>query len=152
MAVFVLDNRRRTLEPRTNKRSRLLQDLGGARAHRQVPSATRLVVLQLACSALQPLHPKLCPGTEFAQIRETKVTSIELGEKQGSTILLLLKELMHRGRQISENLKAGGHMRRRRRGNLLYRAPHTFCCGDKMTRLLTPTTGTASISGLRCEP
>ena len=110
MAIFVLDNRRRTLEPRTKKRARLLQDVAGARAHRQLPSATRLVVLQLACSALQPLHTKFCLGsraTGFAQIREAKVTAIQVGEIPVSSILLWLKELMHRGRKISETLKTG---------------------------------------------
>src|SRR5690606_7910216 len=76
--------------------------------------------------AFQSLRIKLDPGsraTGLALVRDTEVVDSSTGETQRGAAVLNLMELVHRGRQISEALTARGVMRRRRRGNLRYRAP-----------------------------
>ena len=116
MAVFVLDKQGRPLMPCSEKRARLLLDRGRARVHRILPFVIRLVDRQAEASDFQALRLKIDPGS--------KATGIALvREARAEQAVLNLFELLHRGRQISEALTARRAMRRRRRGNLRYRAP-----------------------------
>ena len=111
--------------PCTEKRARLLLERGRARVHRLVPFVIRLVDREVATCALQTLRVKLDPGskaTGLALVRETETVVESIGEIQRAAAVLNLLELVHRGRQISEALTARRAMRRRRRGNLRYRA------------------------------
>src|ERR1700757_1121075 len=112
--------------PCSEKRARLLLARGRARVHRVVPFVIRLVDrLAYACT-LQPLRIKLDPGskaTGVALVRDTAIPDARTGELQRGAAVLSLFQLVHRGRQISEALTARRAMRRRRRGNLRYRAP-----------------------------
>ena len=126
MAVFVLDKQGKALMPCSEKRARLLLERGRARVHRVVPFVIRLVDRQVASSALQPLRLKLDPGsktTGLALVRDIEQVDTDTGEILRGAAVLNLFELTHRGRQISEALTARRQMRRRRRGNLRYRAP-----------------------------
>jgi 5-methylcytosine-specific restriction endonuclease McrA len=117
MAVFVLDKHQKPLMPCSERRARLLLERGRARVHKMAPFTIRLVDRLVKDSALQPVRLKLDPGsktTGIALVREG-VTS------QDQTVLVLI-ELEHRGSQISDNLTQRRGMRRRRRGNLRYRA------------------------------
>lgn len=112
--------------PCTEKRARLLLERDRARVHRLVPFVIRLVDLEQATCALQPLGVKLDPGsrsTGVALVREAETVDAATGEVRRAAAVLNLLELVHRGRQISEALTARRAMRRRRRGNLRYRAP-----------------------------
>ena len=126
MSVYVLDRSGKPLMPCTEKRARLLLERGRARVHRLVPFVIRLVDRERATCALQPLRLKLDPGskgTGLALVRDTEQVDANTGEIQCGAAVLNLFELVHRGRQISEALTARRQMRRRRRGNLRYRAP-----------------------------
>ncbi len=126
MAVFVLDRTGKALMPCSEKRASLLLERGRARVHRLVPFVIRLVDRQAATSFFQPLRVKLDPGskaTGLALVRETEQIATDTGEIRRGAAVLNLMELVHRGRQISEALTARRAMRRRRRGNLRYRAP-----------------------------
>lgn len=112
--------------PCTEKRARLLLERGRARVHRLVPLVIRLVDRRVADSHLQSVRLKLDPGskaTGLAVVRETERADADTGEIHRTAAVLNLMELLHRGRQISEALTARRNMRRRRRGNLRYRAP-----------------------------
>lgn len=117
MAVFVLDRSGKPLMPCSEKRARLLLERGRARVHRLVPFAIRLIDRRASSCVFQPLQVKLDPGS--------KTTGIALVRQDGEdgVAVLNLFELAHRGKQISEALTARRAMRRRRRGNLRYRAP-----------------------------
>ncbi|SIT36181.1 HNH endonuclease [Paraburkholderia piptadeniae] len=126
MAVFVLDKTGKALMPCTEKRARLLLARGRARVHRVMPFIIRLVDRGAAASNLQPLRIKLDPGSKTtggALVRDTDVLAPSTGEMQRGAAVLNLFGLVHRGRQISAALTARRAMRRRRRGNLRYRAP-----------------------------
>ena len=126
MSVFVLDKRGRPLMPCSEKRARLLLARGRARVHRVVPFVIRLVDRSVASGTLQPLRIKLDPGSKvsgMALVRDMDVIDAATGEIRRGAAILNLFELVHRGRQISEALTARRAMRRRRRGNLRYRAP-----------------------------
>jgi 5-methylcytosine-specific restriction endonuclease McrA len=116
VAVFVLDRTGKALMPCSEKRARLLLERGRARVHRLMPFAIRLIDRRLADCALQPLRIKLDPGSKVTGIALVRDTG------DGATVLNLF-ELTLRGRHISEALSARSAMRRRRRGNLRYRAP-----------------------------
>lgn len=116
MAVFVLDRSGKALMPCTEKRARLLLARGRARVHRLVPFAIRLVDRRAEHCQYQPVQLKLDPGS--------KTTGIAMVRLDGADAAVLnLFELAHRGRQIREAMVARRAMRRRRRGNLRYRAP-----------------------------
>ncbi|OUL74618.1 RNA-guided endonuclease IscB, partial [Paraburkholderia hospita] len=126
MAVFVLDRSGKALMPCSEKRARLLLARGRARVHRVVPFIIRLVDRQAYASRFQPLRIKLDPGSQttgLALVRDTEHVDASSGEIQRGAAVLNLFELVHRGRQISAALSARRDMRRRRRGNLRYRAP-----------------------------
>lgn len=126
MAVFVLDRHQKPLMPCSEKRARKLLERGRARVHRLMPFSIRLVDREVRDSVLQPLKIKLDPGSQttgIALVRESEAVDEDTGEVRTTVHVLNLFELTHRGRQISEALTARRHMRRRRRGNLRYRAP-----------------------------
>jgi 5-methylcytosine-specific restriction endonuclease McrA len=126
MAVFVLDRHQKPLMPCSEKRARKLLEKGRARVHRLMPFSIRLVDREVRDSVLQPLKIKLDPGSQttgIALVRESEAVDEDTGEVRTTVHVLNLFELTHRGRQISEALTARRHMRRRRRGNLRYRAP-----------------------------
>jgi 5-methylcytosine-specific restriction endonuclease McrA len=125
MSVFVLDRSGKAVMPCSQKRARKLLAAGRARVHRLVPFVIRLTDRKAADCALQPLRLKLDPGsktTGLALVREREVINADTGEVECSITVLSLAEIVHRGRQISEALKARSQMRRRRRSsNLRYR-------------------------------
>ena len=142
MAVFVLDKQGKALMPCTEKRARLLLERGRARIHRVVPFVIRLIDRHVESCAVQPLRIKLDPGsktTGVALVRDIETTNTETGEIRREAAALNLFELTHRGRQISEALTARGSMRRRRRGNLRYRAPRFLNRGNKTRGWLAPS-------------
>ncbi|MDR4125499.1 RNA-guided endonuclease IscB, partial [Yanghanlia caeni] len=126
MSVFVLDRSGLPLMPCSEKRARKLLAAGRARVHRLVPFVIRLMDRHADSCAFQPLRIKLDPGskaTGLALVRDTETVESGTGEIQRGAAVLSLLDLVHRGRQISEALTARRSMRRRRRGNLRYRAP-----------------------------
>ena len=75
---------------------------------------------------MQPLRVKFDPGsrsTGVALVRDSETGEAATGEIHRAASVLMLMELAHRGKQISASLTARRAMRRRRRGNLRYRAP-----------------------------
>ncbi len=142
MAVFVLDRQGKALMPCCERRARLLLERGRARVHRLVPFVIRLVDRQQASCELQPLRIKLDPGskaTGTALVRVVEQVNVQTGEIRNKAVVLNLFELLHRGRQISEALTARRSMRRRRRGNLRYRAPRFLNRGNKQRGWLAPS-------------
>ena len=116
MAVFVLDRQGKPVMPCTEKRATALLARGRARVHRVLPFVIRVIDIAAADCVFQTLRLKLDPGS--------KTTGIALvREFNGGIAVLNLFDLIHRGRQISEALTARRNLRRRRRGNLRYRAP-----------------------------
>jgi hypothetical protein len=142
MAVFVLDKRKKPLMPCSEKRARKLLEAGRARVHRLMPFAIRLGDRRVEDCELQPIKIKLDPGsktTGIALVRESKTTLAATGEAKTTAHVLSLFELAHRGRQISEALTARRNMRRRRRGNLRYRAPRFLNRGNNAKGWLAPS-------------
>jgi 5-methylcytosine-specific restriction endonuclease McrA len=132
VSVFVLDRSGSPLMPCTQKRARLLLARGRARGHRVMPFVIRLVDRHADTCQFQPLRLKLDPGsktTGMALVRETPGDGVAV---------LNLFELIHRARQISEALSARRALRRRRRGNLRYRAPR-FLSRTKPRGWLAPS-------------
>jgi 5-methylcytosine-specific restriction endonuclease McrA len=101
--------------PCSEKRARLLLERNRARVHKLMPFTIRLVDRDLSESVLQPVTIKLDPGSKTTGI----AVVVEVDNNQH---VLSLMELQHRGKQISEALTSRRNMRRRRRGNLRYRA------------------------------
>lgn len=126
MAVFVVDRQGKALMPCSEKRARLLLERGRARVHRLAPFVIRLVDRTADTCAFQPLRLKLDPGshtTGLALVRDVGTVDADTGEVRRASAVLSLFELVHRGRHIRDALTARRAMRRRRRGNLRYRAP-----------------------------
>lgn len=126
MSVFVWDRNKRPLMPCSEKRARLLLERGRARIHKMVPFTIRLIDREVADCDLQELSIKIDPGsktTGLALVRKSEQVDSQSGEITKAISVLSLIEIVHRGRQISESLTARSQMRRRRRGNLRYRAP-----------------------------
>jgi len=142
MAVFVLDKQKKPLMPCSEKRARKLLAAGRARVHRVLPFAIRLVDRCRSNGELQPLRIKLDPGsktTGMALVGEAETTEVSTGEVGTKAHVLNLFEINHRGRQISEALTARRQNRRRRRGNLRYRAPRFLNRGNKAKGRLAPS-------------
>jgi 5-methylcytosine-specific restriction endonuclease McrA len=143
MSVFVLDRSGKAVMPCSQKRARKLLAAGRARVHRLVPFVIRLTDRKAADCTLQPLRLKLDPGsktTGLALVRESEAINTDTGEIERSTAVLSLIEIVHRGRQISEALKARSQMRRRRRSsNLRYRAPRFLNRDKKQKGWLAPS-------------
>lgn len=141
MAVFVLDRSGKALMPCSEKRARLLLARGRARVHRVLPFVIRLIDRRVADCERQSLQLKLDPGskvTGLALVRPLAQIDTRTGEVTQEVVVINLFELVHRGRQISEALTARRAMRRRRRGNLRYRAPR-FLNRTKPTGWLAPS-------------
>jgi hypothetical protein len=142
MAVFVIDKRKHPLMPCSEKRARKLLSSGRARVHRLIPFSIRLTDREVADCVLQPVKVKIDPGsrvTGIAVVRETLSVDVATGELGTTVHVLKLVELLHRGRQISAALTARRQMRRRRRGNLRYRAPRFLNRGNKAKGWLAPS-------------
>jgi len=142
MAVFVVDRHKKPLMPCSEKRARKLLTRGRARVHRLMPFSIRLVDRCGNDSVLQPIKIKLDPGsktTGIALVRESEILDTDTGEVTITAHVLSLFELQHRGHHISEALTARRHMRRRRRGNLRYRAPRFLNRGNKQKGWIAPS-------------
>ena len=142
MAVLVLDRKQEPLMPCSEKRARKLLANGRARVHRLLPFAIRLVDRSAAECAFQALTIKLDPGsktTGLALVRESETRDAKTAQVGTAISVLNLFELSHRGRQISEALTARRQMRRRRRGNLRYRAPRFLNRGNHGRGWLAPS-------------
>ncbi|MDZ4207497.1 RNA-guided endonuclease IscB [Rhodoferax sp.] len=142
MSVLVLDRQGVPLMPCSQKRARLLLSRGRARVHRLVPFVIRLVDVKAEHCQLQPLSLKIDPGsktTGMALVRAVRKINSETGEVSKGAVVLSLVEIAHRGRKISEALTARRQMRRRRRGNLRYRAPRFLNRGNKGKGRIAPS-------------
>ncbi|VVE34649.1 hypothetical protein PTE30175_03737 [Pandoraea terrae] len=125
MPVFVLGRNGRPLMPCSEKRARKLLGAGRARVHRRYPFTLRLIDRQPADSRLQALELKLDPGSQTTGLALCRVAASVDGDGVVHRVMHIrfLMELVHRGRAIKQALQARSAMRRRRRGNLRYRAP-----------------------------
>lgn len=140
--VFVLDKTGVPLMPCTEKRARLLLERGRARVHRVSPFVIRLKDRLASESAFQPLALKIDPGskiTGMAMVRKEETVDRSTGEVTETLNVLNLSDLVHRGRQISAALTQRTGFRRRRRGNLRYRAPRFSNRGNKGEGWLAPS-------------
>jgi 5-methylcytosine-specific restriction endonuclease McrA len=145
--------------PCSEQRARKLLAAGRARVHRVQPFVIRLMDRTQGDCNLQPLRLKLDPGsktTGLAVVRDVDSIDGSTGEIRRGVAVLNLMEIMHRSRQISEALTARRQMRRRRRGNLRYRAPRFLNRGNKKKGWLAPSlqhrvdTTMAWVRRLRC--
>ena len=162
MSVFVLDQKKRSLMPCSQKRARKLLEAGRARVHRLFPFAIRLVDRSINSSTLQPLRLSLDPGsktTGLALCRVEESADADTGEITPPVMhIAFLMDLVHRGQAIKDALHSRAAMRRTRRTrNLRYRAPRFLNRGgDKrgwiapslMHRVLTTKTWVSRISKL----
>ena len=141
MAVFVLDKRKKSLMPCSEKRARLLLERGRARVHRMVPFTIRLVDRLRENSTLQPVRLKLDPGsktTGMALVREKETVDVGTGEVIRTVVVLMLLELQHRGHAIRDTLTQRRGHRRFRRTRLRYR-PARFNNRTKPEGWLAPS-------------
>ncbi|MCA8448960.1 RNA-guided endonuclease IscB [Burkholderia vietnamiensis] len=140
MAVAVLDRRGNPLMPCTEKRARLLLARGRARVHRVVPFVIRLTDRLAEDSEFQALEVKLDPGSKTTGIAVVRVEAKQGGDEEKRLAVLVLINLVHRGRQISEALTTRRQLRRGRRGrNTRYRAPRFLNRGNKKEGWLAPS-------------
>lgn len=125
MAVFVLDRNGEPLMPCSEKRAKLLLARSRARVHRLFPFAIRLIDRRVSECTLQPLALKLDPGSKTTGLAVCRVGETRDGDGVVERVMHLrfLMELGHRGQAIKDSLSARAAMRRRRRGQLRYRAP-----------------------------
>ena len=114
MAVLVLDRQKNPLMPCSEKRARLLLARRRAVVVRVYPFTIRLK--DRAGGVVQKVILKIDPGSKETGMAVSRVSA------QGEHVLCLI-ELTHRGRQISKALGQRSAFRRRRRGQLRYRAP-----------------------------
>jgi 5-methylcytosine-specific restriction endonuclease McrA len=134
MSVFVLGLDRRPLMPCSEKRARLLLTKRRAAVFRRYPFTIILNDRTQDDCELQPIEVKLDPGSKV-----TGIAVVRKGEGNRSDAVLHLAELTHRGRQISEAMKARAAFRRRRRSaNLRYR-PARFDNRTKSKGWLAPS-------------
>jgi len=134
VSVFVWDQKGPALMPCTEKRAGLLLDRGRARGHQVVAFVIRLVDRRAASYVFQPLRIKRDPGSKFTGIALVRETSTA-----GPMAVVNLFERLHRGRQRAEVLTARRQMRRRRRGNLWYRAPRFLNHGNQQSGWIAPS-------------
>ena len=114
MAVLVLDRQKNPLMPCSEKRARLLLARRRAVVVRVYPFTIRLK--DRTGGTVQKVVLKIDPGSKETGLAVSRVSA------QGEHVLCLI-ELIHRGRQISKALGQRSAFRRRRRGQLRYRAP-----------------------------
>lgn len=128
--VFVIAKQGDPLMPCEPARARQLLKKGMAVVHRTFPFVIRLK--QRETGEVQPIKLKLDPGSKTTGIALTR-------EAPGKSVALKLIELEHRGRQISDALTSRSSLRRRRRGQLRYRAPRFLNRGNKKNGWLAPS-------------
>ncbi len=134
MSVFVLGSDKRPLMPCSEKRARLLLTKKRAAVFRRYPFTIIVFDRTQDDCELQPIEVKLDPGS-----RVTGLAVVRKGDGNKPDAVLHLAELTHRGRQISEALKARAAFRRRRRSkNLRYR-PARFDNRTKSKGWLAPS-------------
>ena len=141
MSVFVLDKHGKAIMPCSEKRARLLLERGRARVHRMIPFTIRVVDRTIDTCELQPLRIKIDPGsktTGIALVREVNAIDVDTGEITNHVSVINLMEVEHRGIQIKETLYTRSSYRRRRRGQLRYRAPR-FLNRTRRTGWLPPS-------------
>lgn len=114
--------------PCSEKRARKLLEARRARVHRLFPFAIRLVDRLKEESAFQSLRLALDPGSKTTGLAISRIeeTTDDDGVVEPEMHIRFLMELTHRGHAIKETLHARAAMRRRRRGNLRYRAPRFY--------------------------
>jgi 5-methylcytosine-specific restriction endonuclease McrA len=142
VSVYVLDRSGKPLMPCSEKRASKLLAAGRARVHRLQPFVIRLVDRTLDNCILQPLRVKVDPGsktTGVAVVRDVESIHAATSEVCRGAAVMNLMEIIHRGRQISDALTARRRMRRRRRGNLRYRAPRFLNRGGDKSGWLAPS-------------
>jgi len=142
MSGFVLDKRKKPLMPCSEKRARQLLAKGRARVHRLIPFAIRRMDWTVDDGQFQSREIKRDPGSQFTgitRVRESETIDRVSEEVQKAIAVLTLFLLAHRGRQISEALTARRQMRRRRRGNVRYRAPRFLNRGNQAKGWLAPS-------------
>lgn len=110
--VFVLDKKKQPLMPCSEKRARLLLNRGKARIHRMYPFTIRLS--ERIGGDTQPVGIGIDPGS-----KQTGLAVFRMEDRIRFALVLL--ELTHRGRKISENLLKRKGFRRQRRAHLWYR-------------------------------
>ncbi len=130
MGIFVLDKKSRPLMPCSEKRARKLLDCRRARVHLLFPFSIGLVDRLLEDGVLQPLRLSDDPGSVTSGLAVCRIEEGDVNDMSDAAginapvmHILCLMELVHRGPAIKKSLHARSSMRRRRRGNLRYRAP-----------------------------
>ncbi|TSI12470.1 RNA-guided endonuclease IscB [Brevibacterium aurantiacum] len=125
--VFVLDKRKKPLDPTSPARARELLKKGRARVHKMMPFTIRLIDRIVADSVVHDHTIGIDPGsrtTGIAVARETRTVDEATGEITTDRQAVSLVELVHRGPQIKKKLQQrAGYRRGRRSRNLRYRAP-----------------------------
>jgi 5-methylcytosine-specific restriction endonuclease McrA len=122
--VFVLSKNKKPLMSCTEQRAWRLIRSGKAVINRKIPFTIRL--LQRLDGDTQPVEIKIDPGSKCTGVAlDRVVTSLKTTGIGGKEIeALLLAQLNHRGKQISDNLtKRAGYRKGRRSRNLRYRKP-----------------------------
>lgn len=120
MSVFVLNKRKQPLMPTSEKRARLLLAGGRAVVVKLYPFTIRLK--DRIGGATQPIRVKLDPGSRHTGVAVVRESETVLGGIVKQLTVLNLFQINHRGLAISATLTSRRAMRRRRRGNLRYRA------------------------------
>lgn len=128
--VFVTSKHGDPLMPCEPARARQLLKKGQAVVHRIFPFVIRLKKRE--AGEVQPVKLKLDPGSKISGVALAR-------EALGKSVVLKLMEIEHRGHQISEALTARSSLRRRRRGQLRYRAPRFLNRSNKKKDWLAPS-------------
>ena len=105
------------MDPCHPARARRFLACGRARVARHTPFVIRLIDRSAETSTTHPLVVKIDPGSKHTGIALARV------DGDGAVNGLFAVQVDHRGRLISEKLTARAGYRRRRRGDLRYRAP-----------------------------
>lgn len=125
--VFVLDKRKKPLDPTTPARAKKLLRKGRARVHRLEPFTIRLTDREREDSVVHDHVLAIDPGsktTGIAVARVDETVNEETGEIATERTAVSLIELVHRGLLIKRKLEQRANYRRRRRSkNLRHRAP-----------------------------
>lgn len=116
--VYVLGRNQKPIMPCTEKRATLLLSRGRARVVKMYPFTIRLIDRTQTDCVLQPVLVKIDPGSKI-----TGIAVVREEEEEDHQVIISLIELKHRGSVIRDALTQRRSFRRRRRGNLRYRAP-----------------------------
>ncbi len=137
MAVYVLDQKKRPLDPCTERRARLLLERGRARVHRMRPFTIRLIDRTVEESVVHPISIRIDPGSKATGIALVRETQTSGGDNVAVTVLNLM-ELQHRGSQIRDTLTTRRRHRHHRRSTLRFR-PARFDNRTRRQRWLPPS-------------